>query len=139
MKNFKTKFNFETCEVVSLADTSYLKCSGNNINSNKPKVDATRKTSGGIFLALITRLKKYQSNGIDYSYLNQYFRAEFKNLGDNDPMGLGYIAEILTYDPRNDDIKSYSDIFTALNKCPSSLDWSNLYDIIEGLNPDSSN
>jgi hypothetical protein len=129
--------NFGKCQKVSLGDATYLKCSGDvkePKQTKQPQVQATRKTNAGTLLALITRLKKFQASGIDYSYLNQYFRAEFGASGNTDPMSYGYMSEILTYDPRQDTAKTYTEIYDALNKAPSSLPWAQIYDVIEGLN-----
>lgn len=102
-------------------------------NSNRIKVEAARKTPGGTFLTLISYLKLLQSRGIDYVYVNQYLLAEFKALGDDNPMGVGYIAEMLTYDPRNDPAKDYVDVLNVLKTAPQSMDWTQIWDIIDGL------
>ena len=96
-------------------------------------VQAPRSTSSGIFFSLVTYLKKLQAKGVEYAFVNQYLRAEFKALGDNNPMGVGFISDALTFDPRQDPPKDYPDIFTALKQMPSSIDLTSLAGIISGL------
>ena len=101
--------------------------------ASSPLVNAPRNTSSGIFFTLVTYLKKLQAKGVEYSFVNQYLRAEFKALGDDNPMGVGFISDMLTFDPRQDTPKDYPDIFTALKQVPSGIDWTSLGAIISGL------
>lgn len=125
--------NYDSCEIINDGRSQYVKVVGRTVKT-VPKVAAARKTPAGAYLALVSYLKKNQENGIDYAYINQYFRAEFEKLGDDNPMGMGFMSEILTYDPRHDSVKDYSDIFAALKQAPKSLDWTQMWGIIDGLN-----
>jgi len=115
-------------------DNAKLSVNSNKVQNSKPyKVGASRKTAAGSLLTLISYLKLLQTRNIEYVYVNQYLRSEFKALGDTNPMGIGYIAEMLTYDPRLDTPKDYPDILAILKTAPSSLDWNQIWDIIDGL------
>lgn len=102
--------------------------------SSEFKVEATRKTSPGVKLAFIARLKKLEQAGVPFSAVNEYLRAELGTGSTMNPLGLGYVVEMLTYDPRNDSPKSYTEAQEALAKIPSSMDWGSLYEIVEGMN-----
>lgn len=101
---------------------------------NKFKAEAI-KTSPGALLALIRRLGQHQQAGIDYSVINQYFLRQL-NSNDTNPMGNGYILSILTYDPKYDTPKTYAGVITSLGNAPASIDWTTIWDTIDGLHSD---
>ena len=92
-----------------------------------------RKTRGGSYLGLVQGIRENEKEGIQYSVLNKYFRDEFKKISDRNPMGIAFVIDILTYDPRNDPAKTYTQVYAALDQLPSSIDLTEMYDIIEGL------
>lgn len=90
-----------------------------------------RKTNAGVKLAFIARLKKLEAAGISYAAVNEYLRSEMSSVGSS--FGLSYISDMLTYDPRNDEAKTYAEAHQALLKIPASVDWSSLYGVVEGM------
>lgn len=96
----------------------------------------SRKTDAGTYLLLITKLKQMETKGVDYSALNKYFRAEFGAAEDANPLGMGYVISLLTYEPRQGAPKSYSDVFEALERAPSSLKWLEIWDVVDGIPTD---
>jgi len=130
--------DYDSCQIVGIGNSSYVKIvatSSNkkNFSSSSLKVEAVRKTPGGTFFALVRYLKENQTAGIPYSIINQYLVQEFNTLGDSNPMGVGFISEILTYDPRHDSPKDYEDVLKSLETAPKSLDWTQVWGIIDGL------
>jgi hypothetical protein len=92
-----------------------------------------RKTAPGVRLALIRRLVDNQTKGVPYSAINAYLRKEFDAAGVSDNMGTSFIADMLTYDPRNDPAKSYADVLTALANSSENYNWLPFADIVDGL------
>ena len=43
------------------------------------------------------------------------------------------VLSIITYDPRTESALTYSQVYQALEKTPSSFDWTSLWEVIEGL------
>ena len=128
---------FDICDTRQINGSNYTYVRGKveHTLSNKIKVE-TRKTKPGAYIALIRRIKEHEKEGIPYSVLNKYFRGEFGKTDSMNPMGIGYASEILTYDPRHDTPKTYTQVIDALQKAPESLDWMQLWDVIEGLKYD---
>ncbi len=125
---------FDVCDTrqVGGGNYTYVRGKATPVTSNRIKVEA-RKTKPGAYIALVRRIKEHEKEGIPYSFLNKYFRGEFGKTDNMNPMGIGYASELLTYDPRYDDVKTYSQVLDALGKAPESLDWLQLWDIIEDL------
>jgi hypothetical protein len=92
-----------------------------------------RRSKGGARLALIRRLITHRDKGVPYAAINAYFRKEFDDIGATDSMMSGFIVDILTYDPRNETAKDYSEVLAALNSSSANLDWLQFWDIIDGL------
>lgn len=104
----------------------------NNRNHDKIEVQA-RKTKPGALLTLIRRLKKHEKEGVEYKVINKYLRGELDGTVDYSPFGTGYVLSIITYDPRTESALTYSQVYQALEKTPSSFDWTSLWEVIEGL------
>lgn len=145
------KGDFELCEYVGKGEQKYLKVrttgkmkperfarnsEESSSNSSGYKVDAMRKSSAGVKIGFIARLKKLEKDGIPYSAVNEYLRAELGANGGGtlNPLGTGYIVEMITYDPRHDSPISYAEVQQKLMQMPSSINWGSLYDIVDGLN-----
>lgn len=103
-------------------------------NSDRFEVEA-RRTKPGTLLALVRRLKRHEKEGVPYSVVNKYLRSEL-GTDDTSPFGKGYIASIITYDPKSDSPLTYAQVYTALDNAPSSFDWVSIWDIVEGLEYD---
>lgn len=120
--------DFDVCEVKNYHGGQYVEIK----TKSSQKVQA-RRTKAGAYLALIRRLKKHQSENIPYSVINKYFRDELGSHNTMNPMGTGFIIDILTYDPRTEQSKDYNDVLIRLEQAPSSLDWTQIWDVLEGL------
>ena len=92
-----------------------------------------KKTAAGAYLLLIMRLKNMQKQGVNYAAMNTYFRSELGVDSSNMSMGMSYLANLLTYDPRHDPIKTYQEVFAALARAPNSIDWLQVWDVIDGI------
>jgi hypothetical protein len=145
---------FDKCELVTTSDGGqyYHFIPKSQLGTSKQPVTSARKvektvpqetrfktealkTSAGALLALIRRLNQHQQAGIDYSVINQYFLGQLNTTNTN-PMGNGYILSILTYDPRNDTPLTYATVISSLSNAPSSIDWTTIWDTIDGLHFD---
>ena len=92
-----------------------------------------KRTTPSVKFAFYRTLKKCEKEGMPYSMINSYLRGELGSAHNNNPMGMGYILEMLTWDPRHDPAKTYAEAYQFLERQSSSLDWSHLYDVVEGM------
>jgi len=120
--------DFDICEVKA-GYTFIIPKSEHKAGKSKPV--SLKRSNAGALLFLIRNLKKLEEDGVDYYAINQYFRDELLNKSSS--MIGAYIVEILTYDPRDNTPKSYADVYAALRKAPSSLNWLEIWDVIDGL------
>lgn len=102
----------------------------------RPLAKKGRKTNAGTQVLLILTLKKLQEQGISYKIVNRYFMEEFEGLERMNMYENGYIAGILTYDPRYDEVKTYESVLQKIGDAPAKLNWVFMFDIVDGLSMD---
>lgn len=142
MRNCPPDDQFSVCEVRQQAGGSYTYVLG---AAEKTKVEpsASRfpvsrgmevskmgKDSGSIILNLEVKLRKLQTAGVPYATINRYFRS---SISDETTIGLFNLKDLLTYNPRSDPPKDYSDAYTAISQFPSGIDVSTLFSIVDGM------
>ena len=143
MRNCPVPGDFEVCELVTTAGQEYLKLRTRSeviVTENKrqsKKTKAMRKSNAGVKLAFIARLKQLEKSGVPYSSVNEYLRTELDvNNAHLNPFGMGYLVEMITYDPRNGfnhQTKSYADVYLAVEQVPSSVNWRSMAEIVDGM------